>query len=127
MVGPSTYKLLCKLIIPKKPGKLSSDELVQSVKQHHNPTPSKIVQQFKFNSRVRQPGESVALFLAALQALARFCNYGDTLDSMLLDRMVCGISDLQIQKRLLAESARDLTLKKATDLALGIEAAVKNA
>ena len=39
--------------------------------------------------------------------------------------MVCGISDLQIQKRLLAE--RDLTLKKATDLALGMEAAVKNA
>ena len=125
MVGPSTYKLLCNLITPQKPGELSYDELVQSVRKHHNPTPSEIVQRFKFNSRVRQPGESVATFLAELRALAKFCNYGDMLDSMLWDRMVCGINDLQIQKRLLAES--DLTLKKATDLALGMEAAVKNA
>ena len=125
MVGPSTYKLLCNLITPQKPGELSYDELVQSVWKNHNPTPSEIVQRFKFNSRVRQPGESVATFLAELRALAKFCNYGDTLDSMLRDRMVCGINDLQIQKRLLAES--DLTLKKATDLALGMEAAVKNA
>ena len=125
MVGPSTYKLLCNLITPQKPGELSYDELVQSVRKNHNPTPSEIVQRFKFNSRVRQPGESVATFLAELRALAKFCNYGDTLDSMLRDRMVCGINDLQIQKRLLAES--DLTLKKATDLALGMEAAVKNA
>ena len=44
---------------------------------------------------------------------------------MLRDRLVCGIADTQIQRRLLAESK--LTLKKATELALGMEAAVKNA
>ena len=44
---------------------------------------------------------------------------------MLCDRLVCGIAHRQIQWRLLAESK--LTLKRATGLALGTEAAVKNA
>ena len=125
MVAPSTYKLLCNLITPKKPGELLYDQLVQALRKHHNPTPSEIVQRFKFNSRVRQPGESVATFIAELRALAKFCNYGDTLDNMLRDRIVYGIGDLQIQKRLLAET--DLTFKKTTELALSMEAAVKNA
>jgi hypothetical protein len=43
---------------------------------------------------------------------------------MLRDRLVCGIANVHMQKRLLAEP--NLTLKKAVELALGIEAAVKN-
>jgi hypothetical protein len=50
MVGPSTYKLLCNLITLKKPGELLYDQLVQALRKHHNPTPSEIVQRFKFNS-----------------------------------------------------------------------------
>ena len=43
---------------------------------------------------------------------------------MLRDRLVCGINDSGIQRRLLAES--DLTFKKALDLAQAIEAAERN-
>ena len=125
MVGPVAYKLLCNLITPKKPAELSYEELVAAMSKHHNPTPSEIVQRYKFNTRTRHPGESIATFTAELSLLAKFCNFGDSLDDMLRDRLVCGIADTQIQRRLLAESK--LTLKKATELALGMEAAVKNA
>ena len=43
---------------------------------------------------------------------------------MICDRLVCGISEETIQKRLLAESK--LTYKKAVELALGLETADKN-
>ena len=125
MIGPAAYKLLCNLITPKKPAELTYKELVAAMSKHHNPTPSEIVQRYKFNTRVRQPGELIATFTAELRSLAKFCNFGDSLDDMLRDRLVCGIADTQIQRRLLAESK--LTLKKATELALGMEAAVKNA
>ena len=125
MVGPSAYKLLGNLVAPKKPGEVEYGELVKKLSEHHNPAPSEIVQRFKFNSRVRNPGESVAKFTAELRSLARFCNFKDSLDDMLRDRLVCGISDVQMQKRLLAEPK--LTLKKATELALSMEAASKNA
>ena len=44
---------------------------------------------------------------------------------MLRDRLVCGVRDIRIQRRLLAEPR--LTLKRALDLALAIEAADKDA
>ena len=44
---------------------------------------------------------------------------------MLPDRLVCGVHDIRIQRRLLAEPK--LTLKRALDLALAIEAVDEDA
>ena len=44
---------------------------------------------------------------------------------MLRDRLVCGVRDIRIQRRLLAEPK--LTLKRALDLSLAIEAEDKDA
>ena len=43
------------------------------------------------------------------------CNYKNTLDDMRRDRLMCGIRDTSVQRRLLAEP--DLTFKKAMELA----------
>ena len=73
-----------------------------------SPEPSLAVQCFKFNSRSHQAGESVGTYLAELKRLSEHCNFGDALQDMLRDRLVCGIKDQRAQRRLLAES--DLTL-----------------
>ena len=91
--------------------------------KHFCPPPSEIVQRFKFNSRVRQPGESVATYIAELRALSQYCNFDNTLELMLRDRLVCGINDAQIQRRLLAE--KSLTYAKAQEIALALESAVQ--
>ncbi len=95
------------------------------MKQHHNPTPSEIVQRFKFNSLFRHPGESVSTFVSELRSLCEFCNFGATLDDMLRDRLVCGINDDHVQRRLLAEDK--LTFKRALEMAQAQETAAKNA
>ena len=82
VVGPRTYKLLSSLLAPVTPGEKDFAELVKVLKEHYNPPPSEIVQRYRFNSRVRQPGESVAAFVAELQAIAKSCNYGGTLDEI---------------------------------------------
>lgn len=81
----------------------------------HHPKPSVILQYFKFGSRKQKPGESIATFVSDLQRLSEHCNFGDTLDDMLCDRIVCGIADGRLQRCLLMEP--DLTLKKALQLA----------
>ena len=91
VVGSSTYVLLRNLVQPAKPGDKTYAELVAKLKDHYNPTPSETIQRSRFNSRVRKPGESVATFVAELRALAEFCNYGDSLETMIRDRIVCGI------------------------------------
>ena len=45
----------------------------------------------------------MAKFVSELRLLAEFCNYEATFDDMLRDRLVCGIHDDHIQRRLLAE------------------------
>ena len=84
-----------------------------------------IVRRFQFNTRKQQAGETVAEYVAALHKAAEFCNYGDSLSEMLRDRLVCGITDTSVQKRLLAE--KDLTLDKAFSLAQSVEIAEKGA
>ena len=124
-VGPVTYKLMRNLLSPQKPSSKTYDELVRLMKEHFNPKPSEIVQRFKFDSRIRQPGESISAYVAELRRLAQDCDYGSTLERMLRDRLVCGINDDRIQRRLLSET--DLTFESAYKIALAAETANRNA
>ena len=109
VVGDKTYKLIRDLVAPKKPTEKSYKELVELLTTHLEPKPSVIIERFKFNSRFRHEGETAAQYLAELWNLARYCEYGQNLDEMLRDRLVCGIKDGKIQRRLLSE--KELTLK----------------
>ena len=80
---------------------------------------------FLFHQRQQQPGESVAIYLAELRKLAVPCEFGETLDEALRDRLVCGLRDEAYQKRLLSEP--ELTLDKALQIAQSMETADVNA
>ena len=124
-VGARTYKLLRNLVTPAKPRDKPFKDLRQALTNHYAPTPSVIVQRLRFNSRNRKSGESVAEFVSALRALSEFCEFKEnTLDEMLRDRLVCGIDDERIQRRLLAE--KELTFARALELARAVETAGKN-
>ena len=62
--------------------------------------------------------------MAELRKLSEHCNFGTALNDMLRDRLVCGIADQRIQRRLLTEP--DLTFAKALELAQAAEAADRN-
>ena len=123
--GSKTYKLIRNLTMPEKPSDKTFKELVELVQHHENPKPSAIVQRFRFNTRFRKPGESIASYVAELRNISEHCDFQNTLEEMLRDRLVCGINDEQIQRRLLAESTLDF--KKAMKIATAMESAVKNA
>ena len=118
-VGKKTYKLMSDLLAPAKPGEKSYDELCTLVKSHFNPKPSESVQRHKFNNRFRLNGENVSDFVAALRNMAEYCNFGGSLENMLCDRLVSGINNERIQRRLLSEE--NLTFKKAYDIASSME------
>ena len=46
------------------------------------------MQCFGFNSRVRKTGESVSTYVADLRRLTEDCNYSNTLEMMIRDRIV---------------------------------------
>ena len=90
--GITTYKLFKGLTAPSKSGKKSFDKLKQLMLHHQYSRPNLIAERFKFNLRVRHADESVSIFVAELRKLTEYCEYGDSLNDMLRDRLVCGIN-----------------------------------
>ena len=105
--GAQTYKLVRSLVAPQKPTEFSYSELVKKVSDHYHPKPSVTIQRFTFNSRVRKPGEPIAVYIVELRRLSQDCEFGETLEEMLRDRLVCGISDTRIQRRFFSEDKLD--------------------
>ena len=125
VVGPKTYSLLRDLLAPTKPQEKWFAELSTILTSHYEPKPIVITERFHFHRREQASGESVAEYVAELRRLATHCQFGNYLDEALRDRLVCGIRNTGIQKRLLSEA--ELTLKKAIELSQAFEAAEMNA
>ena len=123
-MGAASYSLLRKLCAPVKPSERTFVELCKLLSDHQNPKPSVIVQRFRFNTRNRKNSESVSTYVAELRRLCEHCDYGDWLEDMLRDRIVCGIGNDQIQKRLLSEST--LTYKKTIEISMAMESASRD-
>ena len=122
--GSKTYALARDLLQPAKPAETTFKKIVDTLERHFSPKPSEIVERYKFHSRNRNEDEGIAAYVAELRKLTEHCNFGETLPEMLRDRLVCGINNKKIQRRLLAE--RELTLKKAEEITLGEELAAKH-
>ncbi len=110
--GARTYQLIRSLVAPRKPADLEFSK------------PSVIVQRYQFHSRVRQPGESVSTFVAELRRLSQNCEFAESMEDMLRDKLVCGIGDIRIQRRLLSEAT--LKFPKALELTQAMESAARN-
>ena len=122
--GPTTYKTIRSLVDSETRKNIKYSELIDLLTSHYNAKPSSIVQRFKFYNRNRSKEELIASYLAALRALAEYCEYGESLNMMLRDKLVCGVNHEGIQRRLLAE--KDLIYDKALEIALTMEAAAKD-
>ena len=124
VIGASNYKQLLSLVAPAKPREKEYSALVDKLTEHFTPAPSEIVERYKFHTSFRKSVESVAAFVSELRSIAKLCNFRETLETMLHDRIVCGINDTVIQCRLLSE--KDLTFKTTLELAQSMESAAKN-
>ena len=125
-IGADTYKLIRDLCTPNKPIEKSFKQICDLLNEHLNPEPNVIVERYVFNTYTRKENESVADFVAKLRHLSRYCNFGINLSDMIRDRIVCGVNNAEIQRKLLAVG-NTLTLDNAMKLAISIETATKNA
>ncbi|XP_043211817.1 uncharacterized protein LOC122376161 isoform X1 [Amphibalanus amphitrite] len=124
-VGQETYTSIKSVLSPASPVGLPYVELLERVGRHLAPKQSVILSRFKFNQCIQEPHQSAADYVANLKRLAEKCDFGQTLDSMLRDRLVCGVKDSVLQKRLLAEED-SLTFVMAERLALAAESVTRD-
>ena len=95
-----------------------------TLQKHLSLRPLLIAKRFRFHKRNQFEGEPVSSYLAELKKLSLYCEFGTNLNDALRDRLVCGLHNELIQKRMLCEP--DLPLVKASEIALAREAAAKD-
>ena len=66
-----------------------------------------------FNTRNQRSDENVESYVTDLRKLAKTCEFGELRDSLIRDRIVCGIYSDEVRARLLRDP--ELTLTKAVD------------
>ncbi|GFX04294.1 uncharacterized protein K02A2.6 [Trichonephila clavipes] len=124
LMGATTYKLLKNLATPNIPSKLTYQDIVKLLSEHLNPKPLEMTERFRFYKRKQFEGESIANYCAELQRLSIHCNFGNNLNMMLRDKLVMGLKNENIQKKLLAEDK--LTYEKAKSIAFAMESAQRD-
>ena len=68
---------------------------------------------YRFNKCDQTDSENVETYVTRLRQLAKGCHYGELSDRLIRDRIVAGVRDDELRKKLLEE--RDLTLKLAIE------------
>lgn len=119
--GQKMYGLIRNLTSPNKPADKTYAELKTLIAQHLKPKPLAIAERFRFYQRNQGKQETVSQYIAELRKLSEFCEFGEFLNQALRDRLVCGLSSVGTQRKLLAEDKLDL--KKAMDVAISMELA----
>ncbi|XP_037576521.2 uncharacterized protein K02A2.6-like [Dermacentor silvarum] len=123
-LSTNTVGVIAGRCAPAKVNELSYTEVVALLQQYFSPEPNEIAQSYKFFTRNQSPGEPVKEFLLAIRQIANTCNFGDSLDRMLRDRIVCGLQSSSVRRQLLAKTG--LTRSEAEEIALAAELAVEN-
>ncbi|KAK2557960.1 hypothetical protein P5673_019522 [Acropora cervicornis] len=120
VIGFKAYDVLSDLCSPESPSEKTYDNLATILKDHFAPKRLLIAERYRFHNCIQLEGEAVSTFAAKLKHLASTCNFGTHLSEALRDRLVCGLRNKEIQKKLLTEEHNfDEALKKA----LGAETA----
>uniref|UniRef100_A0A672P1Z5 Paraneoplastic antigen Ma-like C-terminal domain-containing protein n=1 Tax=Sinocyclocheilus grahami TaxID=75366 RepID=A0A672P1Z5_SINGR len=103
--GAKTYSTLRSVLAPTQPSTVTYANIVAALKCYYSPAPSEIVQRFHFHNCKQKPNQSISNYIAELRRLSVHCAFGDQLDAMLRDRIVCGVVDEAEDKALAAETA----------------------
>jgi hypothetical protein len=122
-IGSEAYSVLKNLTAPAKPAEKSLADVLKLLKEHYAPRPNPIVKRQEFYRRDRHAGERIAVYLSELRRLADQCEFETYLDTALRDRLMMGVDDARIQRRLAEENYKELTLTKVVNIALAIESA----
>lgn len=87
------------------------EEIVQRLQDRYDRKESSLIQRYKFHNRAQLPNEAVQDFIDAVKLQAELCCFGNFKQTAIVDRIVFGLRDKVLQRRLLCEE--ELTLATA--------------
>lgn len=99
--------------------KMKLDKILEKFEEYCIPKRNVTFERHKFFTCVQKTGETVDQYVTELRNRSKTCEFGGLTDSLIKDRLVCGIPDNGLRERLLRE--QDLNLEKAINMCRAAE------
>lgn len=111
LIGPEGYDIYSTLKFKAEKDNEEVEKVIDAFNEYFGTKTNVIMVRFKFFTRIQEKGESIDEYVTALKLLSQRCEFEQLEDSLVRDKIVCGVADSALRDRLLR--ADDLTLEKA--------------
>ena len=114
-IGPEALKIFNGMSFDNAQEKEKLENIVKKFNEFTIGETNETYEHYVFNSRNQSPDETSDACVVALRTLSQTCNFCECIrESLIRDRIVLGIQNLQTRKQLLQELK--LTLNKCIDI-----------
>ena len=103
----------------KTEAQLTLQEVIDAFDKRADPKKNEIVERYTFFTRDQKEGEKIEAYQNDLKLLAKSCNFADLENSLIRDRIVCGIRSTTMRERLLQKD--NLTLESCVQMCKAAE------
>ena len=107
-IGNQGREIYYTLPFSRGPTERSLKDVIDAFETHCNPKKNETVERYKFFIRVQEEGEPLEKFIVDLKILASTCNFTTLRESLVRDRIICGIRDSKLREDLLKVADLDL-------------------
>ena len=118
-IGDRALKIYNNFTYIKPEGKMVYETVIQKFEEYFNPEKNVTFERHVFFLRNQKIGEKIDAYVNELRDLSATCEFGELTDSLIKDKLVLGIADIQVKDRLLR--TKDLTLTKALEVCRSAE------
>ena len=112
LIGKQAYRLLKDLAYPTTIATLTVLELQKLLQDHLKPYDYELSEREIFHNLKKSPNETYRAFILRVQQQSAKCNFGAALKEQLRDRLVAGITDQEMKRKLLKEKPSDFAAAK---------------
>ncbi|VDP81214.1 unnamed protein product [Echinostoma caproni] len=99
--GRELCSLVKNLAFLNVPAELPFEKLKSLLLDHILPVSFQATERCRFNSMIRAANMPCREFILQLNKQASKCNYGDRLEEQLCDRLIAGINNISLQRKML--------------------------
>ena len=111
--GPEALEVFNTLSFDNAGDEKKLDKVIEKFEAYCIPRKNVTWERHAFNTRNQRPGETIDQYITDLRIKAKTCEFGTLTESLIKDRLVCGVISDKTRSRLLKQA--NLTLSGALD------------
>lgn len=119
MVGDEALEVYKNFQFGNEDDKMKLDIILKKFEAYCIPKRNVTFERHRFFTCLQKPGETMDQYVTELRNRSKTCEFGELNDSLIKDKLECGITDNGLRERMLRE--QELDLKKAVNMCRATE------